>query len=92
MRLGSIGKVASIQSGSTPFDVEPAPIEHAAAGRTLVALTPAASASPVTFRQATFLAQLLAMKDQHPQTRERRRVEPSEAIAAYRATAALLDR
>ena len=29
------------------------------------------------------------MKDLHPQTRERRRAAPHQAIAAYRATAAL---
>jgi hypothetical protein len=29
------------------------------------------------------------MKDRHAQTRERRRAEPAEAIAAYRATASL---
>ena len=39
------------------------------------------------YRQAQFLAHLIAMKDQHPQTRERRRAEPGEAIAAYRAAA-----
>jgi hypothetical protein len=38
---------------------------------------------------APFLAQLVATKDQHPQTRERRRAEPKVALAAYRATAAL---
>jgi hypothetical protein len=36
-----------------------------------------------------FLAQLVATKDGHPQTRERRRAEPNVALAAYRATAAL---
>jgi hypothetical protein len=36
-----------------------------------------------------FLAQLIATKDQHPQTRERRRADPTEALAAYRAAAAL---
>jgi hypothetical protein len=35
------------------------------------------------------LVQLLAAKDQHPQARARRRVEPQEAIAAYQAGAAL---
>ena len=40
-------------------------------------------------RHAPFVAHLLAMKAQHPQTRERRRAEPNEALAAYRATAAL---
>jgi hypothetical protein len=36
-----------------------------------------------------FLAHLVATKDGHPQTRERRRAEPNVALAAYRATAAL---
>jgi hypothetical protein len=59
--------------------------------RALVALAPAAKAQPApsSFRRAPFIAHLLAVKDQHAQTRERRRAEPSEAIAAYRATAAL---
>jgi hypothetical protein len=63
----------------------------------LVALEPVAAArAPHTherspqFRQAPFLAQLIATKDQHPQTRQRRRAEPHEALASYRATAALL--
>jgi hypothetical protein len=50
------------------------------------------SKAPEAYRQAPFLAQLLAMKDQHPQTRERRRAEPDEVLAAYRATAALTGR
>jgi hypothetical protein len=36
---------------------------------------------------AQFLAHLIAMKHQAPQVRERRRAEPAEAIAAYRASA-----
>jgi hypothetical protein len=35
------------------------------------------------------LAQIIATRDQIAQTRERRRAEPGEAIAAYRATEAL---
>jgi hypothetical protein len=68
---------------------EPAPA--AAESRALVALTPPAQAAavPTRYRQAPFLAHLLAVKDQHAQTRERRRAEPHEAIAAYRATAKL---
>jgi hypothetical protein len=60
----------------------------------LVALTPvlAANDAPEAFRQAPFLAQLIAIKDQHPQTREHRRLDPGEATAAYRATAALSGR
>jgi hypothetical protein len=91
MRLGEIKKVVQRQSGLTLQGAEPASADQAAASRALVALTPvmAARMSPETYRQAPFLAQLLAMKDQHPQTRERRRAEPDEALAAYRATAAL---
>jgi hypothetical protein len=59
--------------------------------RPLVRLAPAAPAhaASLAYRQAPFLAHLLAMKDRHAQTRERRRAEPAEAIAAYRATASL---
>jgi len=88
MRLGDTEKVASRQVEPASHGAEPAPAEQAAASRALVALTPATALSkaPRNSRQAQFLAQLLAMKDQHPQTRERRRAEPHEALAAYRAT------
>jgi hypothetical protein len=91
MRLGEIKKVAARQSGPTPRGGEPAPTEPAIACCALVALTPAPAAhdAPEAYRQAPFLAHLLAMKDQHPQTRERRRAEPNEAIAVYRAAVAL---
>ena len=42
------------------------------------------------YHSAAFLAQLVATKDQHPQTRERRRAEPEEVIAAYKAAIARL--
>jgi hypothetical protein len=60
--------------------------------RALIALTPVARAAaiPAGHRQAPFLVHLLATKDQHAQTRERRRAEPHEAVAAYRTTAALM--
>jgi hypothetical protein len=38
---------------------------------------------------AAFIAQLVAVKDQHPQMRQLRRADPGMASAAYRATAAL---
>jgi len=37
---------------------------------------------------AAFLAQLIATREQLPQTRERRRAEPADAIAVYAATLA----
>jgi hypothetical protein len=89
MRLGEINKLGSRRPEPTPRGAATA--EEAVASRALVALTPAAAAdkTPQACHQAPFLAQLLAMKDQHPQTRERRRAEPEEALAAYRATVAL---
>lgn len=57
-----------------------------AEGRALVALAPAAPSErepALSYRPASFLSQLIANKDQLPQTRERRRVDPSEAVLAY---------
>ncbi len=80
------GEIEKMASGLTPGDAEPAQ-----SCRALVALTPATAAhrAPESYRQAPFLAHLLATKDQHPQTRERRRAGAGEALAAYRTTAAL---
>ena len=91
MRIGEIRKVVPRQADPTPHDAEPAAAEQAAPSRAMVALTPAAGLrlSPQTHQEAPFLAQLLATKDQHPQTRERRRAAPEDAIAAYHAAAAL---
>ena len=91
MRLRLIGSVDGVRTGRAARRAEPSPAEQAEASRALVALAPviAAHDAPEAFRQAPFLAQLIAMKDQHPQTREHRRLEPGEAAAAYRATAAL---
>ena len=63
----------------------------ASESRALVALDPlqGRAANAAGHRYAPFLAHLVATKDQHPQTRERRRAEPADALAAYRATVAL---
>ena len=45
--------------------------------------------APRTRGDAAFLAHLIATKAQAPQTREKRRAEPAEALAAYRAAANL---
>jgi hypothetical protein len=71
-------------------DARPDDAEAARECRALVAVRPAAAASrPARRAAAPFLAQLIAVKDQHPQTRERRRAEPREALAAYASAAAL---
>lgn len=81
---------------TTPDESRQGPVtqdsgDAAEPGRALVtiALQPAGELAP-NYRQATFLAQLIATRDHAPQTRERRRAEPMEALAAYRATAALV--
>lgn len=43
------------------------------------------------YREAAFLAHLIATKEHAPQTRERRRAEPAVAIAAYQTTKALMN-
>ena len=70
----------------TPDDGTPA-----GESRALVALSPLSEPSEraAGYRSAPFVAQLVATKDQHPQTRERRRAEPDVVLAAYRAAAAL---
>jgi len=93
MRLGEI-RSANLRSAAP---AEPsADSVSAETGRALVALEPISAARAThnhdrstRYRQAPFLAQLIATKDQHPQTRERRRADPSDAIAAYRAMAKL---
>jgi len=63
-----------------------------ASGRALIALQPIASGSDADSHhrpQAGFLAHLIATDRKLPQTRERRRAEPADAIAAYAATDAV---
>jgi hypothetical protein len=55
----------------------------------VVTETAAASQTSPVYREAAFLAHLIATKGHAPQTRERRRAEPAEALAAYRTVAAL---
>lgn len=72
-------------SGADSADVDSF-AESAAESRAVVATEIPAAAllmSPV-YREAAFLAHLIATKAMAPQTRERRRAEPEEAIAAYR--------
>ena len=90
MRLGETKKVMSMQAERTIPGSEPELTEQAQS-RALVTPTPAATPRKTrgTYYQAPFVAHLLAMTDQHPQTRERRRAGPEEAAAAYRTTVEL---
>ena len=92
MRIGDVRQASLGPAPEAGGETAPAASES----RALIALTPPAkaAATPTGYRQAPFqvpfLAHLLAVKDQHAQTRQRRRAEPREAIAAYRATAGLV--
>jgi hypothetical protein len=82
--------------GRTPRRSESAaPVEAKQTGRELVpvaALPPLAEDGRKSMRRnsASFLAQLIANERQMPQTRERRRAEPQDALAAYGAAAKLV--
>jgi hypothetical protein len=90
MRLSGIRSVGGKRGNFAPAD-ESAPASHAEPSRALVTRTPAKTHEPPSrYLQAPFLAQLLAVRNDHPQMRERRRGEPSEARAAYSAATNLV--
>jgi hypothetical protein len=60
--------------------------------RALVALGPASPRRRAAVRPAAFLAHLIAVKQSHPQTRERRRADPAEAANAYRTAMKIIPR
>ena len=89
MRVGGIGGAAIGYPPRRAADRKQAPPAAPMESRALVAVaasTPDGRATPRTRHpQAAFLAQLIATQMKVPQTRARRRAEPAEAIAAYRA-------
>lgn len=82
--------------GQAPRDAD-APEPKTESRALVVVETPAAQENqenkqgrPMAYRDAPFMAQLIATKAQMPQTRTRRRAEPAEALAVYRAVAKLV--
>jgi hypothetical protein len=80
--------------GRAPHDAGAPATEPRPESRALVVIAPPAPKAhkpdrPMAYRDAPFMAQLIATKAQMPQTRSRRRAEPQDALAAYRAVAAL---
>ena len=88
MRISGCEKGAFERGNRRPLATA-APAESASRALTVVVAPAAHEASPVTRGDAAFLAHLIATKAQAPQTRARRRAEPAEALAAYRAAAEL---
>jgi hypothetical protein len=91
MRLGEVNSLVSRRHESGGYRTEPGAEKPASESRALVTLKPAVDHSDAQpgYRNVAFLAQLIATREQHPQTRERRRADPTEVLAAYRAVAAL---
>ncbi len=82
------GSIVTPPVGRAPRDGASATTASAtASNRALIALEPIAGGDTgsQTRPQAGFLAHLIATDRKLPQTRERRRAEPAEAIAAYAA-------
>lgn len=77
----SVGAVGSTPRRDTPSPRAP----KVSSSRALIALQPVTSGErPVrTHPDARFLAHLIATDQNVPQTRERRRAEPVDAVAAY---------
>ena len=78
-------------AGRAPREVASAPRgARTSESRALIPLQPIErSDTPLRARpQAAFLAHLIATKEQAPQTRERRRAEPQDAMALYAAATA----
>lgn len=93
MRVGAISRAVNGQNaGREPDQAAVEPSEPTTASRALVAIAtpPSVTHRPMAYRDAPFLAQLLATKADLPQTRARRRAEPDEALAAYRFAASLM--
>ena len=91
MRVEAIKQAGRTGIAADDFIVKTAEVpESASESRALVVTAaPLVAENRSTHRQAAFLAHLIATKDQAPQTRARRRAEPSEAITAYRTVAAM---
>jgi hypothetical protein len=91
MRIGGVTGGSFGGTGGTLHGDMPAAAEPRVESRALTVIAPEPPREiPNVYRQAAFIAQLIATKDQHAQTRSRRRAEPEEAIAAYKAVAGLV--
>lgn len=92
MRITGIDRSSSRLTDSRKSSAPPEVVKDVA-GRALMVVEPSHSAPELVsnFRQAPFLAQLIATKDKHPQTRARRRAHPTDAIGAYRAVEAMVE-
>jgi hypothetical protein len=92
MRIGGIGTAAVGSTERPRFARRPETHETAPAeARAVIAVAPPAHSERIVthtrYPAAPFLAHLIATHMHVPQTRERRRAEPQDAVAAYAADA-----
>ncbi|HVZ53985.1 MAG TPA: hypothetical protein VG986_18595 [Pseudolabrys sp.] len=86
MALGAIDDIGGGQNAAS----SQAGVNPGGESRALVLSEPrSARERPAPYRESTFLAHLIATREQLPQTRARRRAEPDEAVRAYQAMAKL---
>ncbi len=89
--INRINSATIVGAGSAPRRDAPSPREpKIASSRALIPLAPVASSeTPVRVHpDAKFIAHLIATDQRLPQTRERRRADPQDVIAAYAAAMA----
>jgi hypothetical protein len=89
MRIGGTTEGRFGRSDRRPI-APPAHAESPSRALTVVAAPAPREPTPQTRGDAAFLAHLIATNVQAPQTRARRRAEPAEALAAYRAVAGMV--
>ena len=89
MRIGGSKDGRFGRGGHAPAAAA-SPVESASRALTVIAAPAEREHAPQTRGDAAFLAHLIATKAQAPQTRAKRRVEPEEAIAFYRAVAGIV--
>jgi hypothetical protein len=89
MQTGDSREGAFGSDGHSP-DAPLAPVESESRALTIVAQPSPRDLPHFVRGDAAFLAHLIATKEQLPQTRIKRRAEPEEALAVYRAVAGMI--
>lgn len=77
-------------SGNETMRPDDAELNERPLSRALTVIESPARIATAPRRDAAFLAHLIATRAQAPQTRARRRADPAEALARYRAVAGLI--
>jgi hypothetical protein len=90
MRLATLKLTSGQVSGIETMREIDAELNEGSASRALTVIETPTRGIAAPRRDAAFLAHLIATRAQAPQTRARRRAEPAEALARYRAVAGLV--